>query len=174
MYLKTVTSTDGNDAETNLLERLAVEHKTTVKDESGSWAVVVDYHQPCTPSLVALLTLLPVERLELVPLGADDDSLGILARFQSRLADVEVRLDGLGGDRSVVGEVEPDLRLGDLRVVDGDSGLFTQKVVGDRDGRGFTRVSSVLLEGPSEDGNLLTSDAASQLEFDWKNAPLTC
>ena len=105
---------------------------------------------------------MPVELLELVPLGADDNRLGILARLEGRLADGEVRLDRLGRDRSVVREIEPDLRLGNLRVVDGDSGLFTQKVVGDRDGRGFTRVSSVLLEGPSEDGNLLTGDGVEE------------
>ena len=110
----------------------------------------------------APLTLLPVELLELVPLGTDDNRLGILARLEGRLADGEVRLDRLGRDRSVVGKIEPDLRLGDLRVVDGDSGLLAQKVVGNGDGRGFTRVSGVLLEGPSEDGNLLTGDGVEE------------
>ena len=39
---------------------------------------------------------------------------------------------------SSLGQVEPDLRLGDLWVVDVDSSLFGQKVVGDGDGGGFT------------------------------------
>lgn len=39
---------------------------------------------------------------------------------------------------SSLGQVEPDLRLGDLWVVDVDPGLFRQKVVGDGDGGGFT------------------------------------
>jgi hypothetical protein len=69
---------------------------------------------------------------------------------------------GLSGDRSVVGKVEPDLLLGDLRVVDGDSGLLREEVVGDGDGGGLSGVSSVLLEGPSEDGNLLSGDSVEQ------------
>ena len=105
---------------------------------------------------------MPVELLELVPFGTDDNRLGILARLEGRLADGEVRLDRLGRDRSVVSEIEPDLRLGNLRVVDGDSSLLAQEVVGNGDGRGFTRVSSVLLEGPSEDGNLLTGDGVEE------------
>jgi hypothetical protein len=47
------------------------------------------------------LTLLPVELLELVPLGADDDSLGILAGLLSAVADLDMGLQGLRGDRSV-------------------------------------------------------------------------
>lgn len=40
--------------------------------------------------------------------------------------------------RDSLGQVEPDLGLSDLRVVDVDSCLFRQEVVGNGDGRGFT------------------------------------
>lgn len=117
---------------------------------------------------------MPVECLELVPLGANNNGLGILAGLQSRLADIEVGLDRLGGNRSVVSQVEPDLRFGDLWVVNGDSGLLAQEVVGNGDGWGFTRVSSVLLESPSKDSNLLAGDAACKLRRTGRSVMLTC
>jgi len=64
-----------------------------------------------------------------------------------------VRLDGLGWDRSVasssataactkrmdlLGQVKPDLGLSDLRVVDVDSCLLRQEVVGNGDGGGLS------------------------------------
>jgi hypothetical protein len=36
---------------------------------------------------------LPVERLELVPLGKDDDGLGVLACLDGRVGNLEVGLD---------------------------------------------------------------------------------
>lgn len=39
------------------------------------------------------LTLLPIEVLELVPLGVHDDGLGVGASLLGRLADGHVRLD---------------------------------------------------------------------------------
>jgi hypothetical protein len=39
------------------------------------------------------LTLLPVKSLELVPLGADDNGLGVLACLEGRLVDPDVLLD---------------------------------------------------------------------------------
>lgn len=64
-----------------------------------------------------------------------------------------MRLDGLGWDRSVafssiiaactkkidlLGQVEPDLGLSDLRVVDVDSCLLRQEVVGNGDSGGLS------------------------------------
>ena len=95
-------------------------------------------------------------------------------------------LDGLRGDRSVadwlanavraassdlLGQIEPDLGFSDLGVVDVDSCLLGQEVVGNGDCGGFTgwlldlfpvsklTVSSVLLESPTKHGDLLTGDA---------------
>lgn len=49
--------------------------------------------QSLLPSPSNRRTLLPVELLELVPLGADDNSLGVLAGLLDRLADGHVGLD---------------------------------------------------------------------------------
>jgi hypothetical protein len=64
-----------------------------------------------------------------------------------------MRLDGLRGNRSVaelsvitlhvretslLGQIEPDLGLSDLRVVDVDSCLLRQEVVGNGDSWGFS------------------------------------
>lgn len=98
-------------------------------------------------------------------------------------------LDGLRGDRSVadwlanavraassdlLGQIEPDLGFSDLGVVDVDSCLLGQEVVGNGDCGGFTgwlldlfpvsklTVSSVLLESPTKHGDLLTGNAVDQ------------
>jgi hypothetical protein len=41
-------------------------------------------------------------------------------------------------ESSLLSEIEPDLGLGDLGVVDVDSSLLGQEVVGNGDGGGFT------------------------------------
>lgn len=146
--LNAVAGTNGDDLEADRGQLGAVEHETAVKDECGAGAVVVD--------------LLPVEGLELVPLGADDDRLGTGTCLDCVVDNPDVLLDGLGRDGSVVGEVEPHLLLGDLGVVEGDAGLLGEEVVGDRDGGGLAGVTGVLLEGPSEDGDLLASDGVEE------------
>lgn len=143
-----VAGTNGDNLEANLLESRAVEHKTTVEDKGWAGAVVVN--------------LLPVELLELVPLSADDDSLGVLACLLGSLAEGDVLLDGSGVLGTLLGEVHPDLVVLDLGVVDVDTCLLGEEVVGNGDGWGLAGVSSVLLEGPTEDGNLLTGDGVEE------------
>lgn len=75
--------------------------------------------------------------------------------------------------------VKPDLRLCDLRVIDSDTSLLGQEVVGDADGRRLSgcsaiserldlvnshrlTVTSVLLEGPTKNRNLLSSDGVEE------------
>mmetsp|Transcript_24272 Transcript_24272/g.47395 ORF Transcript_24272/g.47395 Transcript_24272/m.47395 type:complete len:431 (-) Transcript_24272:11-1303(-) len=58
----------------------------------------------------------------------------------------------------VVVEVELNLFLFNLRVVDGDLGALSKKVLGDVHGGGLTSISSILFEGESKEGDLLTRD----------------
>jgi len=72
---------------------------------------------------------------------------------------------------NILSQIEPDLGLSDLGVVDVDSCLLGQEVVGNGDCGGFTSwlsdlfpisrptISSVLLESPTKHGDLLTGDA---------------
>ena len=82
-------------------------------------------------------------------------TIGTLAGLQSALADGHGLLDGLGGLRTVVGQVEHDLRLLDFGVVDGDPSTLGQKVVDEVDSGRLSGVTSVGLESESEDGDLL-------------------
>lgn len=129
---------------------------------------------------------LPVQGDELFPLGNDDDgcacnndnnkvissgvydrrprglTIGSLASLQSARADGDGLLDGLGGLGTVVGQVEHDLRFLDLGVVHGNPSTLRQKVVDEVDGGRLSGVTSVSLEGESEDSDLLAGDGVEQ------------
>ena len=89
-------------------------------------------------------------------------TIGSLAGLQSARADGDGLLDGLGGLGTVVGQVEHDLRFLDLGVVHGDPSTLRQKVVDEVDGGRLSGVTSVGLEGESEDGDLLAGDGVEQ------------
>lgn len=138
------TGTDSGDLEADLNQSFSVKDQSTVKDKGGLVHRVVD--------------LLPVQSLEFVPFGGDNDSVGSQAGIQGGLGDLDVLLHGFSGDLSVVGQVEHDRRLSDFRVVNADVCSLSSEVVDQGDGSGFTGVSSVLLESETENGNSLTSD----------------
>ena len=59
---------------------------------------------------------------------------------------------------SSVHKLFPDLGLFDLRVVDGDLGLFSDRIGDEGDCRRFASVGRVFLEGKAEDSNLLAGE----------------
>lgn len=103
LLLKSVTGSDSNDLETDLNQSLSIKDKSSVEHERGLVHAVVN--------------LLPIKSLELVPFGSDNDCLCASASVHSGLGDGDGLLDLLSGDLTVVGQVEPDLRLGHFRVV---------------------------------------------------------
>jgi hypothetical protein len=138
------TGTDSGDLETDLDQGFSVKDQTTVEDKGGLVHRVVD--------------LLPVQGLEFVPLGSNNNSVGTVTCGFGSLGDLDVLLNGLGGDLSVVSQVEHDSRLGNFGVVDADVGSFSSEVVDQSNSRGFSSVSGVLLESETKNGNFLASD----------------
>jgi len=55
-----------------------------------------------------------------------------------------------------LGEVEPDLRLFDLRIKDGDASALGKEITNEGDGRRFAGVSGVSFESKAENGDVLT------------------
>ena len=134
-----IRSTHG---ETNLPQLLNIEDETAVKDERGLGHLLV--HD------------LPVDLLELLPLGRDHDGLLLLARLECAVDNSHVLLDILKRRRwAGLLQVLPDLRLLDLGVVDGHIGALSEEVADERDGRGFTSIASVSLECKPKDGDVL-------------------
>ena len=77
--VKHLGTTDLLDLEANSAESGCVEDETAVEDESRLLHRVVD--------------LLPVEVLELLPLGRNDNSLGLVASLNNRGSDGDLLLD---------------------------------------------------------------------------------
>lgn len=122
-----------------------------------------------------LVNFAPVERLELVPLGRDDDGGSTLAGLEGRVGygDLFLVCEGNTDDASdllirertnrrkltsidvgslPLGEVVPDLLLLDLRVVHANVGALGKEVVDQVDGGRLPGVSGVLLEGEPAGG----------------------
>lgn len=137
------------DLEADVTELGRIDEKTTVKEEGGLVHVLVD--------------LAIVEGLELVPFSTDDDGIGALGSLVGRAADLDVVLDILTGiDNTRLREVHVDLLRLDLGVVDGDLGVLLDEVLDQGDGSRLTGVTSVLLEGEAEDGNLLVGNGVEE------------
>ena len=129
-------------SEANLAELVSVEDETAVKDKRRLGHVVVHG--------------LPVDLLELLPLGRDHDRLLLLARLERRVHDGDLLLDRVERHgRARLREVLPDLRLLDLRVVDSDICALREEVANEGDGRRLAGVTGVGLEGEAENGDVL-------------------
>jgi hypothetical protein len=103
----------------------------------------------------------PVHLLELVPLGRDDDGSSSLASLDGVLGDSDLLLVR-NGVSAALGEVHPHLVGLDLGVVNRYVGRLVEEVVDEGDGGGLSGVSSVLLEGETEDGDLLVGDGREE------------
>ena len=140
------------DDEAHLAQLAVVEDVAAVEQEGGLNHRVVD--------------LLPVQGLELVPLGHDGDGMGTVSGSVGILHHRQLLLVGaiLGSEVGVVplelggGEILGDLLLGDLGVVDAALGAIIHEALADIDGGGLAGVTGVLLEGKSEDCELLAGD----------------
>lgn len=59
-------------------------------------------------------------------------------------------------------QVQPNLRLGDLGVIDTNLSTLVQEVLANGGGGALPRVSGILLECETEDGNLLARDGVEE------------
>jgi hypothetical protein len=89
-------------------------------------------------------------------------TISSLAGLQGALADGDGLLDGLGGLRTIVGQIEHDLRLLNLGVVHGNPSTLGQEMVDEVDSGRLSSVTGVGLEGEPEDGDLLAGDRVEQ------------
>lgn len=122
-----------------------------------------------------LVNFAPVERLEFVPLGRDDDGGGTLAGLEGRLGDGDLLLVCKGNTDDAsdlvlwertnrrkltsvdvgslpLGKVVPDLLLLHLRVVHTNVGALGKEVVDQVDGGRLPGVSGVFLKGEPAGG----------------------
>lgn len=65
--------------------------------------------------------------------------------------------------RKSLGKVEPDLRLLDLRIVNGDACSLRKEIANERNGGRFARVAGVSFERKPEDGNVLSKSSWSMV-----------
>jgi hypothetical protein len=138
--------------ETNIPELLVVEDITAIKDERR-----LDH---------GVIHLLVVVFLELIPFSENAKSMGTTSSLQSAGSDsngVHV-LSRARLDTRVIplelgsGQINTDLVLIDLRVVDAEVGTIVHETLADINSRGFTGITSILLESESIDTNLLVFD----------------
>ena len=122
------------------------EDVATVEEECGLEHAVVD--------------LLEVEILELVPLGENGNGMGSITGFHGGLDDDEI---GVGSGAEDLGA---DLLFPDLRIVDNDLGPFGEKVAADGDGGCLAGVVGVLLEGKSQNADVLAVDGVEEVADD--------
>ena len=101
-FLELLSTTNGEDLEADALELVGVEDSTTVEDKSasvghsGQLGKVEDTSEGGEDLRWlghAIVDCLPVERLELIPLGSDDDALSAESSLHSRVADGHLLLD---------------------------------------------------------------------------------
>jgi hypothetical protein len=158
-----VAAANGHYLEANLAKRVTVEEHAPIKHERGL------VHR--------LVHGAPVDVTELCPFRCNDDGLTVLRSLERSLGDGDLFLDWgkkvrqiewvvakEQGMRTLVegnvweglGEVEPDLRLFDLRVKDGDASALGKEIANEGDGRRFAGVSGVGFEGKAENGDVLT------------------
>mmetsp|Transcript_2861 Transcript_2861/g.5134 ORF Transcript_2861/g.5134 Transcript_2861/m.5134 type:complete len:362 (+) Transcript_2861:190-1275(+) len=137
------------DVEADLLETIVVEDVAAIKDESRLGHLLED------ADIVVVL--------ELVPLGDDDDGMGVLDGLLVRVGDGQV---------VVLGEEVDDLVVGHLGIIDVHLGTLVEEEADDRDSARLTRVSSVLLEGESQHSQLLVSHCAVHRLEDAHREPL--
>ena len=128
--------------EPDVLQLLDVEDHATVKDERRFRHLVI--HR------------LPVDLLELLPLGRNHDGLLLLARLECAVDNSHVLLDILKRRRwAGLLQVLPDLRLLDLGVVNCYVRAFRKEVTDEGDGSRLAGVAGIRLEGEAENGDVL-------------------
>jgi hypothetical protein len=158
-----VAAANGHYLEANLAKRVTVEEHSSIKHERGL------VHR--------LVHGAPVDVTELRPFRCNDDGLAVLGGRKRSLGDGDLFLDwrrrcvkssspgkrkrGLrtlleGNVGESLGEVEPDLRLFDLRIKDGDVSALGKEITNEGDGRRFAGVSGVSFESKAENGDVLT------------------
>lgn len=148
--------------EANRFQLLLVQDQPAVKDKSRLVHFVID------------LLVVEMRVPEFVPLGAHDNCIGTLASIIGALGDAKLLFEV----RAVIqdarlGEVEPDLTLGNLRIVDGDVGTLVAEILAQSDCRRFASVAGVLLKGKAQDGNLLAGKGVEETRDDTvEEAPL--
>mmetsp|Transcript_17313 Transcript_17313/g.31981 ORF Transcript_17313/g.31981 Transcript_17313/m.31981 type:complete len:321 (-) Transcript_17313:629-1591(-) len=138
---------NGMHFKSNLSEFLVIQKKSSVEQKGGLGHGIVN--------------LLVVICLELVPFGHDTNRVSSVAS----LVGVRGSDDCLVQSRSVgvidaarVIHFNPHILPRYLRIVDMNLGVFLKEITNDKHGGSFSDVSSVLLEGVSQNRNLLSRD----------------
>mmetsp|Transcript_54691 Transcript_54691/g.132810 ORF Transcript_54691/g.132810 Transcript_54691/m.132810 type:complete len:249 (-) Transcript_54691:435-1181(-) len=143
------------DLEANLPEGLVVQQQSAIVQEGRLFHVVVD--------------AFVIQRFELVPFRQDTDrvrTLACLVRVRRRDDRIVESWGVVVVDIASVVHLDPHILPCHLWVVDVDLSTLLEEVPDDEHGRSLTDVAGVLLEGITQDGDLLTGNGVEHGRHD--------